>query len=276
MNKLAEAITRGKLYSGYIICAREISAAFEEAMEVAQAVHTTPYIIEEPNMENIRTLQTSLYEDVQKGEAKVAIIYSDKLSDRCQNAMLKTIEEHKGDIAVVFITTNMGVILPTIISRCITYYPASASKEELLEAAGGSELAARYAFGSVEKAKELAEDTDFIYARDKAVEIMDTLKKGIAFVLSKEEKDKVKDLLSYMLLFLRDALTKDVYWFFDKETAVISYINTFTTEEIIGMIKEVMDGNVKINKNTNPMLVFDKVQLGILEVIHGNSNRGKI
>lgn len=276
MNKLAEAITRGKLYSGYIICAREISAAFKEAMEIAQAVHTTPYIIEEPNMENIRSLQTSLYEDVQKGEAKIAIIYSDKLSDRCQNAMLKTIEEHKGDIGVVFITTNMGVILPTIISRCITFYPPSATMEELVEAAGGNSIAARYAMGSLDKARELAGDEAFINDRNKTVDIMATLKKGIAYVVPKEEKDKVKEYLQYMLLFLRDALTKNIYWFCDKETAVISYINTFTTEEIIGMIKEVKDANIKINKNTNPMLVFDKVQLGVLEVINGNSNRGKI
>lgn len=273
MNKLVKAIEKGALQSGYIICAREISAAFDCAMEIANAVHTTPYIIEEPNMENIRRLQTSLYEDVQKGDAKVAIIYSDKLSDRCQNAMLKTIEESREAAAVVFIITNMAVMLPTVISRCITYYPPSFTEEELVKLTGGSRLAARYAMGSESKAIELAADDSFLKKRDTVLDIMERLRQGTVYPVSKEEKEAVPEYLRYMLLFLRDALTGDIYWFFDKKTAVISYINTFTTEEIIVMIKEVKDANVKVNKNTNPMLVFDRVQLAVLEVINGNSNR---
>lgn len=276
MNKLTEAINKGRLYNGYIICAREITAAYDCAMEIAAAVHTTPYIIEEPSMDNIRRLQTSLYEDVQKGDAKVAIIYGDKLSDRCQNAMLKTIEEHSGDIAIVFIITNMAVILPTIISRCITYYPPVLSEEELIKLTGGNLLAARYAMGSKNRAAELMNDAGFIKKRNKAVEILEHLKQGTVCVAGREEKEVIPVYLQYMLLYLRDALTKDIYWFFDKKTSVISYINTFTTEEIMSMIKAVKDGNVKINKNTNPMLVFDKVQLEVLEVINGNSNRGSV
>lgn len=277
MNRLIKAIEKGRMYNGYIICAHEISQAAACANEIADAVGTTPYIIEEPNMENIRRLQTGLYEDVQKGDAKVAIIYGDGMSDRCQNAMLKTIEEHPGDICIVFALTNMAALLPTIVSRCITYYPDTMDEKEILKAIGKENLLyARYALGSESKARELMSSKSFVKERDKAADIMERLKGGSVCVLQKDEKECIKEYLKYMFLFLRDVLTGDIFWFFDKRDSVISYINIFTTKDIISMIKIVQDANIKLYRNTNPMLVFDKVQLAVLEVINECSNRGKV
>lgn len=277
MNRLLKAIEQGKLYSGYIICAREILDAVDCGMEIAKAVHTSPYILDEPNMESIRALQTSFVEDVQKGDAKVAIIYADNLSERCQNAMLKTIEECKNPISVIFAVTNVSVILPTIVSRCITFYVEAEDEEEIVSVIGEeNRLYARYAMGSMEKAKELISDEAFKEYRDTAAKIMSELINKRVYICKKEEKEAAKSYMRYILLFLRDAMTKDVYWFFDKKDLVYSYINSFTTEQIISMIKIARDGDIKLHKNTNPMLVLDKFQLEVVEVINGNSNRGQI
>lgn len=278
MNELIKAIEKGKLYNGYILCGREISSALEVARAIEKAVHTEAYVIEEPNMENIRVLQTNLMEEMQIGQAKVAIIYGDKLSDRCQNAMLKTIEEHRENVAIIIVTTNISNILPTIISRCITYYVPLATEENLMEAAGGSLLCARYAMGSKERAEELRENLDLLNNREELCRLMTDLKEGIPYYDKGINRDKARELIHYMMLFLRDCVTRDIHWFFDKKELVHSYINTFTTEQILAMIKEVKSAQSKlsVNSNINPALLLTSVQGGILEVINGNGNRGKI
>lgn len=275
MDKLISSIEKGVLYSGYILCGNEISKALEVAKDMAVAAKTTPYIIEEPSMEKIRSLQISLYEDVQKGDAKIAIIYGNDLSDRCQNAMLKTIEEYPGSISIIFVITNLSVMLPTIISRCILVYPKRDTEKEILEEIGqGNSLYARYCGNSLKKAKELMADSSFIADRNRAVEIMQTMYDGKPYVFTKDDAPKIVTYVNYIQLFLRDALTKDIFWFFDYQSDVESYINSFTTAQIIGIIKVVQGGAVRIYKKANPQLTFDMVQLAVLEVINERSNRG--
>lgn len=274
MNSAIEAIKRGVLYNGYIICAREIGKAADYAKDMAEAAFTTPYVIDEPNMEKIRSLQTSLYEDVQKGDAKIAIIYADGLSDRCQNAMLKTVEDGGENQSVIFVTTNINVLLPTIISRCIVIYPEVENEDDILKEIGQENLLyARYGGNSLNRAKELLLDKEFVQNRSAAVQIMDTLLNKRVYVVAKADSARISEYIKYMQLFLRDALTGDTYWYFDEENSVLSYINTFTKKQIIGIIKEVNNASVRIYKKANPMVTFDSLQLAVLEVINENSNR---
>lgn len=274
MNSAIEAIKSGVLYNGYIICSGEIGKAADYAQDMARATSTTPYVVDEPNMEKIRSLQTSLYEDVQKGDAKIAIIYADDLSDRCQNAMLKTVEDGGEKQSVIFVTTNINVLLPTIISRCIVVYPEMESEIDILREIGTTNfLYARYSGNSLNRAKELLQDKEFVQNRSVAVKIMDTLLNKRVYVVPKADSARISEYIKYMQLFLRDALTGDIYWYFDEENSVLSYINTFTKKQIIGIIKEVNNASVRIYKKANPMVTFDSLQLAVLEVINENSNR---
>ncbi|MBQ9624560.1 MAG: hypothetical protein IJR47_00480 [Clostridia bacterium] len=273
MNSPIEAIKKGRLYNGYIICAGHIASALACAKEMANALLTVPTIIEEPKMETIRALQKSLYEDVQIGEAKVAIICADGISPLCQNALLKTIEEQKSTATIIFTVTNMAHLLPTIISRCVTYYPPAISEDKLLDYTNNDLVFARYALGSRERAEELCADGSVKEQRIFAKELMLKLKKGETHLFSKEDSKNIPEYCRLILMFLRDALTKDIFWFFDMKEAVLTYIDDFTIKQIMVMIKAAENAEIKLYTKTNPMLVMDKLQLEIWEVIHGNNHR---
>lgn len=266
MNRLIKAIKNGNVWSGYIINGGEISKAFEIASEMAKELNTAPYIIEEPDMDSIRGLISNLYGDIQSSEYKVGIIYADKLSVACQNALLKTIEEPYDNVCIIFISTNISVFLPTIISRCVMYN-CPQDKIEDIEKETGNLLCARYSKNSLEKAKELENDPNFIKNRNRTVEILENLFNKRTTIITKEEKDFIKDYVLYMELFLTDVLKGQGYWFFDNKSLIEKYKKTFTFKQIISMIKIVINKQMEIMKNANNMFVFDSLQLAILEVI---------
>lgn len=83
-------------------------------------------------------------------KCKVAIIdNAEKLNDESQNALLKTLEEPKGDTVIILIVPNEEVLLPTIVSRAqvVRFGPLSADEikqivlgatDEQIAVAGGS------------------------------------------------------------------------------------------------------------------------------------------
>ena len=44
---------------------------------------------------------------------------AEKLSPQAQNALLKTIEEPPAYAVILLLTANTGMLLPTILSRCV-------------------------------------------------------------------------------------------------------------------------------------------------------------
>ncbi len=80
---------------------------------------------EKPNTISVEEIRTQVNGDIMikpySSPYKIYIIdEAEKLSVQAQNALLKTIEEPPVYAVILLLTTNAGILLPTIRSRCVT------------------------------------------------------------------------------------------------------------------------------------------------------------
>lgn len=74
------------------------------------------------SVEQIRKLRNEAYIRPQMSDRKVFIIESaDTMNPQSQNAILKVLEEPPGDTVFILNVRSRAALLPTIISRCVTY-----------------------------------------------------------------------------------------------------------------------------------------------------------
>ncbi|MBE6739618.1 MAG: DNA polymerase III subunit [Ruminococcaceae bacterium] len=73
-------------------------------------------------VEQIRKLKVDAYIRPQMSDKKVFIIdYADTMNPQSQNAILKVLEEPPGDTVFILQVRSRSALLPTILSRCVTY-----------------------------------------------------------------------------------------------------------------------------------------------------------
>jgi len=71
-------------------------------------------------VEEIRLLRTHLSLSSMQGGKKVALIdNAEQMTPSAQNALLKTLEEPRGDTVMILVSHHPDVLLPTIRSRCV-------------------------------------------------------------------------------------------------------------------------------------------------------------
>ncbi len=101
------------------------------------------------SVDQIRKLRNEAYIRPQMGDRKVFIIESaDTMNPQSQNAILKVLEEPPGDTVFILNVRSRAALLPTIISRCVTY---TLCEPEITEAA--EYISAQY---GVEKSEAVA------------------------------------------------------------------------------------------------------------------------
>lgn len=79
---------------------------------------------EKPNTISVEDIRGQLNGDIQikpySSPYKIYIVdEAEKLSPQAQNALLKTIEEPPAYAVILLLTANTGMLLPTILSRCV-------------------------------------------------------------------------------------------------------------------------------------------------------------
>ena len=102
------------------------------------------------------------------------------LNAAAQNALLKTIEEPPSYVVVILIVDNKDVILPTILSRCVTinFMPLSdkdvanylMKKEDVPDAE--AIMAAAFSQGSIEKAVNIAMSKEYSEKKERLISIL--------------------------------------------------------------------------------------------------------
>lgn len=275
MNKLIEAKEKGFIWNGYLICASNFSKAQAVGMELAYSITSQPYVLEDVKMEDIRSMLEQANIKPDSGEKKVFVINADLMSERSQNAILKTLEDPPEFCVFILLCSNLMIPLPTIKSRCVIHQCERDSEERMLQVLQekqiiNPQLYLRFAFGSVERAIQLSSDSEFSENRKRVLFFLQGYLKKQIHIISKEEKDFVNDYIFYLLLFFKDVASfSQPYYFFDQSELVDKFRNTFTTDQIMGIIDIVKEKEQILHKNTNPQLVWDSLQVGLLEVIHG-------
>ena len=166
----------------------------------------------------IRELTEALSLASYEGGKKIAIIErADSMNESAQNALLKTLENPTGDTLFFLLTDAPGVLLPTIVSRCLQVRFNCLEPEDcmhVLEERGVSKdrsrLLAALSQGSVGRALEIDADADYLSLRERVIEALESLKAPSDAVKAAarigDVKGKEQTVFEIMELWARDLM----------------------------------------------------------------------
>lgn len=137
---------------------------------------------EKPASIGVDDVREQLIEDVfikpYNGKYKVYIIdEAEKMTIQAQNAILKTIEEPPAYSVIIFLTNNVEIFLPTIVSRCIIFNLRPLRESTIMEYLISefkipeyeAKICASYAQGKLGKAIRLATSDEFTNIKEEAL-----------------------------------------------------------------------------------------------------------
>lgn len=170
--------------------------------------------------EDIDNLIDSIYKKPYEAKKKVYIIKnSHDMTPQAANTFLKTLEEPPKDSVIIFLTNNINLLLPTIVSRCQVIKFKDINRSEirkiLVTKYDVDEVKAfitsYYSKGILNKAVNIAiGKDDILEKRREVIELFDNIIKsdtGIIFECEnyfEEQKDNIDKILEIMMMWIRD------------------------------------------------------------------------
>lgn len=180
---------------------------------------------EKPNLISVDEIRNQLVNDVDlkpySYKYKVYIIEDAQLMNvQAQNAMLKTIEEPPEYAVILLLTTNMELMLQTVLSRCVTLNMQSLKKEIIKQylmkkekvVDYQAEIAASFAGGNLGKAISLVSSAEFAEMLEEVTQLMRYIKDMQAYEVvaavkrAADYKYTFNDYIDLMILWFRDVL----------------------------------------------------------------------
>lgn len=180
---------------------------------------------EKPNLISVDEIRNQLVNDVDlkpySYKHKVYIVEDTQLMNvQAQNSMLKTIEEPPEYAVIMLLTTNMELLLQTVLSRCVTLNMQPLKKEVIKEylmkkekvVDYQAEIAASFAGGNLGKAKSLATSAEFSEMLAEVTQLMRYIKEMQAYEVvaavkhASEYKYTFDDYIDLIILWFRDVL----------------------------------------------------------------------
>ena len=208
---------------------------------------------------------------------KVFVIeQADTLTVQAQNALLKTLEEPCGYGIFVLVTEKADSLLPTVRSRCLTYFTRPVGVQRIAEylashadiAAEDGARIARLSLGSIGRALALASDEELGAIRVYISELAETLRSSSlveCFAQTKElerYKHRISDVFDLLSLRYRDALvvgeTGEVARALDVDE---SRQTLYLREEMLEKLEAIDKARVRLRHNGNFQLVLDSLIL---------------
>ena len=169
-------------------------------------------------VDQIRDLTDALSLKSYEGGKKIAIIdRADTMNESAQNALLKTLENPTGDTLFFLLTDAPGVLLPTIVSRCLQVRFSTLDVQDCARVLQGRGMDAQRALllaslaqGSVGRALEIDADADYLPLRDRVLAALEGLKSPADVALCAADIGEVKGredtVLEIMELWARDLM----------------------------------------------------------------------
>ena len=166
----------------------------------------------------IRELTARLSLNAYEGGRKIAIIErADCMNENAQNALLKTLESPTGDTLFFLLTENPGVLLPTVVSRCLQVRFRLLEPELCAKVLadrgvepGRARLLAALSQGSVGRALEIDADAGYLELRQRVTDALEGMKGpgDVARATAQigEVKGREGDVLEIMELWARDLM----------------------------------------------------------------------
>lgn len=224
---------------------------------------------------------------------KVYIVPNAELMNpQAQNALLKTMEEPPEYAVIMLLTNNIGKMLPTIISRCITLNLKPVGELDMLDYLSKlgipltkAKFCVGFAFGNLGKAVRLATSEEYNEIKQDCVQILKNVNKMEVYELvdavkrmSKYKLD-VYDYIDLMMMWYRDLLMLKVSGspdklLFKEEYAAIKQQANYISFEGIENVLEAMDKvKVRLDANVNFDIAMELLLLTIKENQNDRSNR---
>lgn len=214
---------------------------------------------------------------------------ADRLTEQAQNALLKTIEEPPEYAVILLLTDNMSVILPTILSRCVTLNLKPVDKQQVKEFLMKDHqvpdymalVAALFSGGNVGKAIKYATSGEFGQMKDNVLHILKYIDdmelyeviSGLKFLTT--DKNNIEDYIDLMTLWYRDVLMfkatmdpdlllyREELTFIKKQASIRSY-------EGVDRIIQAMDkAKIRLKANVNFDIAIELMLLTIKENSNG-------
>lgn len=295
---LSNSIKKDKINHAYLFEGIDGVGKSTFAKEFAKYLLKTEHIENSPDYINIepqgasikiaqiRNLQTDVIIKPH-GDYKIYVINNaEKMTMESQNALLKTLEEPPIYVIIILITNNKNSLLDTIKSRCdiVKFLPIPLVElKRYLEDRGidekKSSMLSTFSRGSISKALELSESSDFMIMREDIqnnIQIM--LEKNVVEVLELPNKyDKYKDNIIEVLditinyfrdiMMLKENIDKDMIINIDKITYLQNMSKKINYSQVSKIIDIIEETKKKLRSNCNFNLSVQVMALNIYEVI---------
>lgn len=239
-------------------------------------------IHEKPNTIGVEDIRTQTY----SSSRKIYIMNEgEKMTPQAQNALLKTLEEPPAYATILILTTNVNVLLPTILSRCVILNMKPVAddlvKKYLIDTFEipdyKADVCVAFARGNIGKARTLATSEEFDNIKEEAITLLKYIDEmEISEVIAAikkiaEYKLDVNDYLDIISIWYRDVLlfkaTNDVnHLIFKEEIQYIRKVADKSSYEGIETIIEALEkAKSRLNANVNFDLTLEMLLLTIKE-----------
>ena len=245
---------------------------------------------EKPNSIGVEDIREQLCGDIlikpYNSPYKVYIVdEAEKMTVQAQNALLKTIEEPPAYGIILLLTTNVGMFLPTITSRCVTLklkpLRDAQVKRYLMEQKQvpdyQAEICAAFVRGNLGKACDLATSESFTGIKEHALHLVKYVKEmDIYEVIDsvKSVSDFKLDILDYLdllMVWYRDVLlfkatrSGDALIFSDEIQNISQAAMKSSYEGLETILEALEKAKVRLNANVNFDLTMELLFLTIKE-----------
>lgn len=245
---------------------------------------------EKPGTVTIDEIREQLVHDISikpySGPYKIYIVPdAEMMTVQAQNALLKTIEEPPEYAVIMLLASNIGSLLPTIVSRCVRLdlkvVDDRLVKKYLMEHLHvpdyQAELDASFAQGSIGKAEEAAVSQEFSDLTANALKILKYAGQMEVYELADEirsltsEKQNLNDYLDLFQFWFRDVLmfkaTREVGNLVFKQE--LNFIKEQAQERSYENVEKVLEAidrtKTRLRANVNPDLALELLFLTIRE-----------
>lgn len=207
--------------------------------------------------------------------------YADKMNPAAQNKLLKTLEEPQKAVSIFLGVGSESAILDTVKSRTkkitLDRFSAQDIKDALLSsgvADGNATIAAACADGMLWRAKVISSNSAFSETFDRAIFILNNLKKSsdVASFLNDKtlDKDNLPVFLDALSIVLRDMIAaktdKNLIMSKHKEWEIETLSKGFSLDALSNILYLVNEERKKLSFYVGSTGVVENLLLGILEV----------
>lgn len=235
------------------------------------------------SIENTRQMLQNLYIHPAESDWRIFIIpNSERLSEKIQNALLKSIEEPPENTVFFLLTEDRSHLLPTVRSRAVHFRTEPLSSQEIRSALRDHsfpndllEDAVLFSAGSLGRAKIIAGDSSFHQMRTKVFDYFKAVSEGAGFTKlslffppASTTRAELEKLFPIMKLAFRDLIyfrfhSQGTPMFFSDEKFLKDLSSIVSPEKALKLFYLSDELTVRVSQNANVFSTLTEFHLAV-------------